>query len=732
MTDSRAEPDRPGSGAAAEGHPGSDGERTAERSADPDAELLAPLLELERAHGTEATLALSVRPVPTMVKPDAPTLALPGSDSGSGASPSNPDSETVDLAAGSALTPDSAITVDADSATIAVAPPSRSAGDSGRAASGAATVLTDGAGDTVGVSSPEATSIERFRLGETIGEGGMGRIVRARQLSLERDVAIKLIHRPDDRTRDLFLSEVQVTGRLEHANIVPVHTLGLDRSGDPQLAMTLVQGTEWADLIHDAARERPLRDHIEILIQVCHGLEYAHEERILHRDLKPANVMVGRFGQVYVMDWGLAVTLDPELAARTSIRLGREVREIAGTPGYMSPELASGEGDQQDERTDVYLAGACLHEVLTGSMRHRGSSVLQVVRQAMASEPYDYDPDVPAELAGICRRAMAPRREDRFPSMAALREALEAYLEHEQAHHLTRRGMARADELEAAIADGRTAADVYELFTEARFSLRNALELWSGDDSARAGLRRIHRLFVRDALEREDLESARRALPTCEDAGLEAEVTALEETLRARARELEGLREHSRALDWQSLARPMSNLFLLAGLLIGGGAGLVYAIKRSVEPGLAFVLINSYWSLCLLTLGGVAWSVLHSHRDAGRLASSRFVQLWAFVAGLCLLNGALAGAGFTDPFGTATSASLLAAGLAATALQTDRRLLLPAALMAAIVVPLRLLGDLGIVVLGAAWIVTFLAIAYGLRAAGRDSDPEPDPGAPPA
>ena len=102
-TDSRAEPDRPGSGAAAEGHPGSDGERTAERSADPDAELLAPLLELERAHGTEATLALSVRPVPTMVKPDAPTLALPGSDSGSGASPSNPDSETVDLAAGSAL-----------------------------------------------------------------------------------------------------------------------------------------------------------------------------------------------------------------------------------------------------------------------------------------------------------------------------------------------------------------------------------------------------------------------------------------------------------------------------------------------------------------------------------------------------------------------------------------------------------------------------------------------------
>ncbi|MDB4987047.1 MAG: hypothetical protein JWN04_2225 [Myxococcaceae bacterium] len=306
-----------------------------------------------------------------------------------------------------------------------------------------------------------------------LGRGGMAVVYLAEQLPLGREVAIKRALDPRSAESGLLLlREAMITGQLEHPNIVPVHAL-LSGAEGPAVVMKRLSGSSWDVLIQRG--EASLERHLEILAQVLNAVAFAHSRGVLHRDIKPGNVMIGDFGEVYLLDWGVAQRkLDPPSDA------------IVGTPRYMAPEMAEG---RVDERTDVFLLGATLHEVLTGEPRHRGESALEVLYAAMNVEPFRYPEGVPEELGAICNRACARDPEQRFASAGELHEALSTFREHRAANLLSDAAEVELQELTRAVRDPTLGnAELQQQFSRTRFGFEAARRVWSESPAARAGL----------------------------------------------------------------------------------------------------------------------------------------------------------------------------------------------------------------------------------------------------
>jgi serine/threonine-protein kinase len=243
----------------------------------------------------------------------------------------------------------------------------------------------------------------RYELYEEIGRGGMGAVLRGRDPDLDRDLAVKVLHGGADRPETLsrFVEEARIGGQLQHPGVVPVHELGRGEDGRPYFAMKLVQGRTLHDLLKErASPAQDLARFLTVFEQVCQTVGYAHSRGVIHRDLKPQNIMVGAFGEVQVMDWGLAKRLtpfsrEPEAsaaapaeAALPSGSRGNETQAgaVLGTPAYMAPEQARGETGKVDERADVFGLGAILCEILTGAPPYAGATGWEVYQQALVAE----------------------------------------------------------------------------------------------------------------------------------------------------------------------------------------------------------------------------------------------------------------------------------------------------------------------------------------------------------
>lgn len=370
-----------------------------------------------------------------------------------------------------------------------------------------------------------------------LGEGGMGVVELARQRSLSRDVAVKRLREgfDDDNAVRGLLAEASFTGYLEHPSIVPVHALGRDDERGPILVMKRVEGVTLAQLLEEpehpgweAAREDRLGWLVRCLLELTHALELAHSRGVLHRDIKPDNVMVGNFGEVYLLDWGVAI--------RSADAATLPAGAVAGTPSFMAPEMVSPETGEIDERTDVYLLGATLHSVLTGGgPRHRGGVLPAVLYAAIQSVPFEYDDNVPAELGAIANRATSADSAARFETVAELRDALEAWLEHRASIELADASMDKLEELRALVADAGAAPGARPLFYACRFGLEQALRGWSDNEAAEEALRELLEVMCRFELRARNLPAARAlaaemdAVPAdVEDAlgALEAELAA--------------------------------------------------------------------------------------------------------------------------------------------------------------------------------------------------------------
>ena len=349
----------------------------------------------------------------------------------------------------------------------------------------------------------------------TLGEGGTGVVRLAEQRSLGRRVAVKML-RPDSATPSAtedLLREAWVTGALEHPNIVPVHEIAIDETGAPMVILKEIKGTDWSSLIHDSdasATHRGESDQLEwnlrVLISVCDAVHFAHSRGVLHRDLKPENVMLGEHGEVYVVDWGLAVAFGDDHDGR--LPLAADANHLAGTPAYMAPEMLGGLGDLLSPRTDIYLLGAVLFHIVTGAAPHSGQTLVELVRRITATPPNIPD-DVPAELATLILEAMHFDPVERPESALVFRHRLESFLRHRDASRLTEHAEEELERLVAlSAADGPDRDALYNAYGECRYGFRHALELWPESRAAREGLARAVEVMVGFELARAEPRTA--------------------------------------------------------------------------------------------------------------------------------------------------------------------------------------------------------------------------------
>ncbi len=292
-------------------------------------------------------------------------------------------------------------------------------------------------------------SPDRYDVVATLGAGGMGEVRLLHDRRIGREVAMKLIHKDQGSFGDAkqrFLREARVQGQLEHPAIVPVYDLGVGVDG-PYFTMKRIRGLTLEDVVvalaageTDAVAAFPLRRLLTAMSTVCLAVAFAHARGVLHRDLKPANVMIGAFGEVHVLDWGLAKLVgDTDIPTRRGAPAPGDsaktaVGEVMGTPGYMAPEQATGDWDRVDERSDVYALGAILFELLTLEPLHPGRSVPEIIgstlrgadARARIRAPLRA---IPQELESLCVRATALDPAERFASARDLAEAIDRFLD---------------------------------------------------------------------------------------------------------------------------------------------------------------------------------------------------------------------------------------------------------------------------------------------------------------
>jgi hypothetical protein len=430
---------------------------------------------------------------------------------------------------------------------------------------------------------PRLSADELKRTG-LLGRGGQGMVERAEQRALGREVAVKRVTGPagtrEASTRAL-VHEARVAGHLEHPGVVPVHALGLDEDGDVVLVMKRIEGESWEQRIK---RDADVDAHLRILAEVTQAVAFAHDKGIVHRDLKPSNVMLGSHGEVYVLDWGLAVAVDD--TAPDDVTRQLTTARVTGTPAYMPPEMAT-PGGKISRQCDVYLLGGMLYRLLAGRAPHQHQDVVESVLLAQKGAVPPLPDTVDPELKSIVAKALAPVAAERFASAEAFAAALEGYQSHAFGRQLTERALERValllplvegDAATDAALDGRAA----RLFHEARFSFEQALEQSPEYPPAQEGKARALTAMMERELLRGRADAA---------ALLAEELDAVPEALAARLlearRERDALAERATQADALEQATDVT-----AGQHIRAAAAVVYGIAWMVMQLIVAQLVH--------------------------------------------------------------------------------------------------------------------------------------------
>lgn len=329
-----------------------------------------------------------------------------------------------------------------------------------------------------------------YELLKVIGTGGVGVVYDARQSSIDRNVAVKMLRGElkDNREQcQKFLSEAVVTGELEHPNIIPIYDLGRNQSGELFYSMKYAHGTAWSELIGTMS----LAENLETLMRVADAIAFAHDKSVIHRDIKPENVMLGQFGEVLVLDWGIAVSTAADFKSGI---IGDTV--LGGTPVYMAPEMATGPAKSIGYHSDVYLLGATLFEILTGLPPHAGETIRECLHAAASNEIRPTT--IEGELMDIAMTAMSTQTKRRYQSVIEFQQAVRSYQSHSESIRLS-------DHAEQRMRAGREKGN-YEDFAQAIYGFNEAMELWDGNAPARRWREEAKLAYAQLALENGDFD----------------------------------------------------------------------------------------------------------------------------------------------------------------------------------------------------------------------------------
>ena len=455
-----------------------------------------------------------------------------------------------------------------------------------------------------------ATLLERaYAIERTLGQGGSAIVRLARQHALGRDVALKspLHGTSSAAAMRRILQEGWVTGALEHPGVVAVHDIAVDESGCPHIVMRKVEGATWAELLADPVRVQSLygvRDveewHLRVLMSVASTVHHAHQKGVIHRDLKPDNVMVGPGGEVVLLDWGIAVAIDPERAPY--LPTAAEQCRIAGTPRYMAPELATADGTAQGVATDVYLLGGLLHTILKGDGPHLGDDARRVIARVPLFE-FVAEPGLPDRLQEICVRALAANTAHRHPSAEDFRRMVQAYLEERAADALFDAGAVEDAAMQAAISsDAEAPVVALQYFSAARANYEQAARSSSGSIRAEVALAEARTRFATWHLVRGFPEAARAVVSEMSSppAGLLARIDAASAEEHRKKAEAEAVLADRNPAD---RVRTRAWVSLLLGLFFT--LAPLYAAAFHAEP--TYLELHTATGTLLLLVMGLWW-----------------------------------------------------------------------------------------------------------------------------
>jgi WD40 repeat protein/serine/threonine protein kinase len=416
--------------------------------------------------------------------------------------------------------------------------------------------------DLKGSIPPGAAQTDRdksFLLTKLVAEGGIGEVWQALQASLDRTVAVKRIQprhyerlnatgHQADLLAHQFQQEAVITAHLEHPNIIPVYDLGIDTEGNPLLAMKFVRGIPWDLLIEEdfetLDRDQYFGKHLPILISMSQAVAFAHSKGIIHRDLKPSQVMVGEFGEVLLMDWGLAMVVDVELAEAPTLVGGKyriptqsTATSPAGTPSMMAPEQTLDSAVAVSTLTDIYLLGGTLYFLLTGSYPHEAQTPDLSIAHARSAEITLPRLDakgrtIPAELAQIAMCALQRDPSQRPQDVEEIIKALQDYItgsgRRRESLEITDEVKACLRESEGTLPEARSLrssrADIYEKISHCLNLIDQALALWPNNPEVKPLRDTLLHKYAHAALAKDDLALARVMALRIEEAPRRAEL----------------------------------------------------------------------------------------------------------------------------------------------------------------------------------------------------------------
>ncbi|MCP4606594.1 MAG: serine/threonine protein kinase [Proteobacteria bacterium] len=488
-----------------------------------------------------------------------------------------------------------------------------------------------------------------LEIGKLIGQGGMSVIHEANQISLSRTVAVKTLHHKYPKSLSeiamrMLIQEAWMTGNLEHPNIMPVYDIELDDEGHPLIVLKRIEGVPWNELIGDAKQvdkrfgEKNLFEwNLGILGQVCNAIHFAHSRGIIHRDLKPENVMIGEFGEVYVLDWGLALALKDDGTGR--LPLASKANGIAGTPAYMAPEVLSDVDGSLSEKTDIYQLGAILHEIISGNPPHMGTTQKEIIASVLKSRA-NLPKYTSVEIASICQRAMNLNPDLRYETADQFRIAIAGFIQHRGSIRLEAQAQKRLDQL---MLDLRVQPEderahrrhLYNLFGECRFAYKQAIKQWPENDEAIEGLRRAIETMIDYELQRGEVRSAATLMGELENPPDELQ-RRMQQAIKAKEEE---------QLRFQKLERIGKQFDRRTGQRLRAIGSLLFGLIFTVAPLVSDWMLNTFWRqdhftgsvviailLIFLVLGGLAqWEELMETAISRRLLRATTFALFGTI-----------------------------------------------------------------------------------------------------
>lgn len=470
-----------------------------------------------------------------------------------------------------------------------------------------------------------------------LARGGSAQILDARQLSLGRDVAVKVALEAVGLGHEAVLLEARFLAQLSHPNIVPLYALDVDGAGRPRVQLKRLVGEPWARLLRSPGDQLPtdpeerLAYHLNILLAVCDAVAHAHRRGILHLDIKPANVVLGAFGEVYLVDFAGAASTKESL--RGWVPLAKQIRRPAGTPAYMAPEQADDLSPPPTVQTDIFLLGGLLHCILTGRAPHHAVGAESSMALVLEGRALDLE-GAPAALAASCRRAMARLPEHRFPHVESFRAEISGYLESRQAGTLMADADARRSELEALIDGGPTPGtsedertrEMHRLFGASRFGYRAASEVFGGRQ-ARERQTRVERLMAEHLLMVGAEHQARQVVgdmePVPED--LVEALAVLVRRREADASKTQELLSLAADRDTRRSAKARARIFLAILVLVAvpiGAAGLGHGAGRFTLPTMCLPAFQGLAVLLVALGAAMARETIVSNQISRQLISA--------------------------------------------------------------------------------------------------------------